>query len=416
MNNAKEFKGTCQAGTVIGGVQYYTNKVTADGFKPNSTYYYQVQINGQWQDVHEYKTGDPHNFSFMYVGDPQIGASKGQVPSDGSEKQSGDIAARNDAFNWNKTMNSALAQHPEINFLVSPGDQINEPAGDGDASKLQQQEAEYAGYLSATAFRNLPQAVAIGNHDCLTPGWQNHFNAPNMFTEEANPTAAGHGYYYTYGSALFIVINANNYNAADHKALVEKAVKANPNAKWRIVVMHQDIYGSGLDHSDSDGIILRNQLTPIFDANDIDVVLQGHDHTYARTYQLTSKPGQYDSFDEFKVAGQHGQNHNILDERLKADKAFKDYYESQNRCYTIADMKQGTLVNPDGVFYMTSNSATGSKFYNLIERKQDYVAARSQTWRPTYSVINITDEKFTINTYDAETGTPIDQSYSIIKK
>ena len=46
--------------------------------------------------------------------------------------------------------------------------------------------------------------------------------------------------------------------------------------------MHQDIYGSGLDHSDSDGIILRNQLTPIFDANDIDVVLQGHDHTYAR--------------------------------------------------------------------------------------------------------------------------------------
>ena len=40
-------------------------------------------------------------------------------------------------------------------------------------------------------------------------------------------------------------------------------------------------------------------------------------------------------------------------------------------------MKQGTLVNPEGVFYMTSNSATGSKFYNLIEQQQDYVAARS---------------------------------------
>lgn len=136
MKNAKEFKGTCQAGTVIGGVQYYTNKVTADGFQPNTTYYYQVQINGQWQDVHEYKTGDPHNFSFMYVGDPQIGASKGQVPSDGSSKQTEDTAARNDAFNWNKTMNNALAQHPEIDFLVSPGDQINEPAGDGNAEKF----------------------------------------------------------------------------------------------------------------------------------------------------------------------------------------------------------------------------------------------------------------------------------------
>ena len=38
--------------------------------------------------------------------------------------------------------------------------------------------------------------------------------------------------------------------------------------------MHQDIYGSGLDHSDSDGILLRTQLTPIYDANKIDVVLQ----------------------------------------------------------------------------------------------------------------------------------------------
>ena len=120
-------------------------------------------------------------------------------------------------------------------------------------------------------------------------------------------------------------------------------------------------------------------------------------------------------FAEYKVA-QHGQDHKVLDNKLKSDSAFKEYYTSQNRCYTIADMKQGTLVNPEGVFYMTSNSATGSKFYNLIEQQQDYVAARSQTWRPTYSVINITDDKFTINTYDAQTGTPIDEAYSIIKR
>ena len=43
---------------------------------------------------------------------------------------------------------------------------------------------------------------------------------------------------------------------------------------------------SGLDHSDTDGMILRTQLTPVFDANDIDVVLQGHDHTYSRSKLL----------------------------------------------------------------------------------------------------------------------------------
>ena len=414
MKNAKEFKGTCTEGTVINGVQYYSNKVTADGFEPNTTYYYQVKLNGKWQQAHEYKTGDPHNFSFMYVGDPQIGASKGQVPNESAVEQSEDVAARNDAYNWNKTLNSALAQHPEINFLVSPGDQINEPAGN-NAEKHLLQEYEYSGYLSATAFRNLPQAVAIGNHDCLTTSYQNHFNVPNPFTAETNSTVAGHGYYYTYGSALFIVINANNYNAADHKALVEKAVKENPNAKWRIVVMHQDIYGSGLDHSDSDGIILRNQLTPIFDANDIDVVLQGHDHTYARTYQLTSDGQAHDEFLEYKQ-DQGGFNHDNFDERFEKDGVFRAYYKSQNLCYNIADKSQGTVVNPEGVFYLTSNSATGSKFYNLIPEQQDYVAARSQNWRQSNSVINNTKDSYTDNTYQLETGEAIDSSYTIIKK
>ena len=90
-------------------------------------------------------------------------------------------------------------------------------------------------------------------------------------------------------------------------------------------------------------------------------------------------------------------------------------YTSQNLCYTIADMKQGVLHNPQGVFYMSSNSATGSKFYELIPQQQDYIAARSQTWRPTYSVIRVTDTSFTINTYDVESGAPIDDAYSIVK-
>lgn len=108
------------------------------------------------------------------------------------------------------------------------------------------------------------------------------------------------------------MINANNYNAADHEALIKKAIKAHPDTKWRIVVMHQDIYGSGKDHSDSDGILLRTQLTPIYDANKIDVVLQGHDHTYARTYQISGDGKQHADFSEYKVAGQQGQHHNLI--------------------------------------------------------------------------------------------------------
>ena len=77
---------------------------------------------------------------------------------------------------------------------------------------------------------------------------------------------------------------------------MRKAIKENPNVKWKVVMFHQDIYGSGYDHSDSDGMVLRTQLTPLMDKYDIDVVLQGHDHTYSRTYQLQSDGQAHDKF------------------------------------------------------------------------------------------------------------------------
>ena len=65
----------------------------------------------------------------------------------------------------------------------------------------------------------------------------------------------GTDYYYTYGNTLFIVLDTNNYNCATHENVMRKAIKENPNAKWKVVMFHQDIYGSGYDHSDSDGMV-----------------------------------------------------------------------------------------------------------------------------------------------------------------
>ena len=56
--------------------------------------------------------------------------------------------------------------------------------------------------------------------------------------------------------------------------------------KWRIVTLHQDIYGSA-EHSNEPEITnLRYQLTPIFEQNNIDAVLTGHDHAYSRSKML----------------------------------------------------------------------------------------------------------------------------------
>lgn len=64
---------------------------------------------------------------------------------------------------------------------------------------------------------------------------------------------------------------------------MEKAIYCAPNAKWKVVAFHHDIYGSGQPHSDFDGANLRTIFAPLMDKYDIDVCLTGHDHSYART-------------------------------------------------------------------------------------------------------------------------------------
>ena len=83
--------------------------------------------------------------------------------------------------------------------------------------------------------------------------------------------------------------------------LIESTVAANTDCKWKIVTLHQDIYGSA-EHSNEPEITnLRYSLVPVFEQNEIDLVLAGHDHAYSRTKML--KGGQFKmeySDDEFE--------------------------------------------------------------------------------------------------------------------
>lgn len=378
------------------GSQYYSNKVTVTDLKENTSYYYQVFQNGKWQDVKDYDTKSFSSFSFLYVGDPQIGASKNQVDSENTTltEKSENYAARNDGYNWNEVLKNAVKNNPDVSFMVSAGDQVNTATS----------EEEYAAYLGATTLSSLPVATTIGNHDSTSLQYSYHYNNPNTLENSGEEytkgkTQAGTDYYYRYGNMLCIVLDTNNYNCATHENVIKKAISENEDATWKVVMFHQDIYGSGLDHSDSDGMILRTQLTPIMDKYDIDVVLQGHDHTYSRTYQLTGDGNAHTSYDT---------------SNYRAD---QDYL-TQNNCYSIvSDTVEGTVVNPEGTVYLEANSATGSKFYNLIATQQDYVAERSQTWTPTYSVIDVTDNTFSVKVYDSTTNKQVagSSSYTIVK-
>ena len=409
---------------LTGGVSYVSNKVTVTGLKPGTKYYYTVEKNGIQSEVRSYTLSDTADTKILVVGDPQIGASKGQVQ--GTEQLVADdgvanTAARNDSYNWDRTLTIAASMNKDLDFIISAGDQINKTG--------KPKEEEYAGFLNANELQYLPLASTIGNHDSLNEDYGDHFNTPNQ--TGYGETKAGGDYYYSYGDGLFIVLNTNNYNVAEHEKTLQKAIASDPDAQWRIVTIHQDIYGSGLDHSDTDGMILRTQLTPLFDQYNVDVVLQGHDHTYSRSkllygdaqthdnykFQLMPDGSDYDWAHAFDVTTQAQITLEPEESDQSGQKALENF-QNDNKCYTIENTQGDTVTNPKGTLYMTANSASGSKYYELISAQQDYIAKRSQNWLPSYSVIDMTKDHFAITTYQITEDNqvvPIDDTFTINK-
>ncbi|MCD8120312.1 MAG: metallophosphoesterase family protein, partial [Lachnospiraceae bacterium] len=316
--------------------------------------------NTVWSEVYDYETASFTDFSIVLTGDPQIGASSGDED---------DQVAR-DTYNWNKTLETAISICPDAAFLLSAGDQIDTSTTSEEGQLAR--ESEYAGYLFPSVLRSLPVAATVGNHDMNGADYTYHFNNPNS-EENLGATAAGGDYYFSYDGVLFISLNSNNRNQEEHRALMEEAVAAYPDATWRVVVFHSDIYGSGEPHADTDASSNRIIFAPLMDEFDIDVCFTGHDHTYSRTYQV--------------------YNGTVIDYDTTED---------------------GYVVDPDGTMYITTGSGSGSKYYNLLSYTPYYIAERTNDFLPSFSIVDFTETSLTISTYDYD-GNAYADSFTIYK-
>lgn len=369
LSDAQEFKGTATEINRSNQKNTYkaSNKVTVEGlFEENTTYYYSYTDdvkNPNWSEVQSYTTKKTTNFQTILVGDPQIGASgsQGQGTAD-------DINIAVDTFNWNKTLEQAKITAPNASFILSAGDQIDYAGTDSSDGK-NVRESEYAGFTYPALLRMLPLATTIGNHESKGTDYKYHYNNPNS-EDGLGSTNSGSDYYFSYGNVLFISLNSNNRNTVEHRELLKKAVESNPDAKWKVVMFHHDIYGSGQPHSDTDGANLRALFAPLMDEFSIDMCLTGHDHSYARSY-------------------------------LMADGTAIQYDDS-------------VAINPEGTLYIAAGSASGSKFYKLATTKQYYIAERSNTQIPTFSTIDFSDESIVIKTYDYN-GNKYADDYTLYK-
>lgn len=379
MQQAQIFTGTASdisAANWQGKAYAASNKVNiTDYFEENTSYHYQYTDNYQaesatseetvWSDEYDYTTRGTDTFSVILTGDPQIGAS-----GSSSDYSINDASVARDTYNWNLTMQQALKTDSDAAFLLSAGDQINQ-SGATKAQDLKTRESEYAGYLYPSVFRSLPIAATIGNHDTAGSDYTAHCNNPNA-SDNLGATAAGSDFYFSYGDVLFISLNTNNRNQSEHRQLLQKAIASHTDAKWKVVIFHSDIYGSGQPHADTDAATNRVIFAPLMDEFDIDVCLTGHDHTYSRSYMV--------------------EDGNVID----------------------YDISSGSVTNPEGTLYITTGSGSGSKYYNLLNYTPYYIAEKTNACLPSFSTIDFSSGALTIKTYDY-TGAKYADDFTILK-
>lgn len=352
---------------------FISNKVTVQNLKPNTKYFYSYKCDGKWSKPLEYKTKNFNDYSFLFVADPQIGASS-------KEMNSYEEGIKKDSYNWNQVIKKSLNKSGDLSFIISGGDETNTKEDVNDVLQTYISNLEYSGFLSPVYLRSIPITSAIGNHDKDNTNFYNHFNMPNL--TNLGKDVAGSDYYFTYGNTLYLFINTNNLNICEHEKFVEDVVAKNKDIKWKIAVFHHDIYGGGRHKDDEDIKILRENLPCILENNKIDLALCGHDHIYSRTYPIKD-------------------NKKIMKSSVRKLKNFEEKVE--------------TIKKNKGVVYITGSSCTGSKFYKQRKIKNKYIKKIYNKDIPTYTIISINSTSISIVTYEVDNDKAIDNKI-IIKK
>ncbi len=343
--NYSEYYGYAQTSSAITEVVY---KVTITDLLAGEAYKYYCVSGDYTSDVYYFETADDGDFDAVFVSDIHI--------SENEEQDS----IKNTAGNFNYMLNQAVAKNDNISLVISAGDNADHGL-----------YSEYVGLFATPYAKSLPLALVNGNHDYKAEVYPVVVNHPNVYNETATvPDKNGGNYWFVKGDTLFLMMNGSWASSADHKRFVDLAVKANPDVKWKVAVLHNDLYGGHLTHREGENKLLRAMYAPIFDEHKVDLVLMGHSHVYSRTHVLKD---------------------NKIVENLTGDSSVTD--------------AQGTI-------YFTNASASRSRSEDLVGSTR--VAFDYQAQKNTYTLMNFTEDSIRINSYVDGAEEPFD-TFEIIK-
>ncbi len=345
LSSAEVFKGYCINAIENG----FVNKVTVTGLKENTTYYYKCTSGSFESKVYSFKTAGGSDFSAMFVTDIHITAI-----DDANENSLSDTSYR-----FNEVYEDALTKNADISLILSAGDQATEGL-----------ESEYKAFTASDLFKSVSIATSMGNHDRKGVAYKVFKNIPNEDTEASIRSYNGNDYWFVKGEALFLVMDSNSGNGAAHADFVKRAVEANPDVKWKVMMFHHDLYSGRIQHRESENKLLRTIWGPIADEFGIDLVLLGHSHYYTVTDVLYK---------------------NVRVEELQEE-----------------------MVDPKGTIYAVSCSLGRPRDDDDMGLNEEWIGAEYLTDTATYFILDFKEDSVTVNSYELGGDTPID-SFTIKK-
>ncbi|RKD90673.1 purple acid phosphatase family protein [Mangrovibacterium diazotrophicum] len=326
------------------------HSVTFDGLEPNSLYAYRVGDGEHWSEWIQFRTASTTNdpFSFLYVGD-----------------------AQNYILElWSRLIRQGFQQAPDARFIIHAGDLVS-------TAHSEQQWEEW--FRAGSFIHSMVPAIPVaGNHEyeplyegqdndqeVLSIQWRPQFalpeNGPTNIDELKETT-----YFTDFQDVRIIALNSNIYHEEQAKWL--KTILSNNPNRWTIITFHHPLYSASQGRDNEEW---RNLMKPIFDEYGVDLVLQGHDHSYARgrvspdEYNLTSGVNKRDQTGSVYVVSVSGGKMYKLREN-----GWENWEADQERAAENTQLVQTITVNKDTIHYR-SLTATGDLYdaFDLVKHK-----------------------------------------------
>ena len=243
---------------------YYQYSVSIGGLKQGTVYSYSVQADGEtipnpFETPLEFSTAGNGPFRFLQFADS----------GEGNAQQ------------------LALSQQimaEKASLVLADGDLAYQLA---TYSSI---DANFYGVYQEMMAR-VPFFASLGNHEYLTD------NASPSLAGRITPTAGvvssdwGRYYSFDWGNAHFVALDSN-------APLVSALAGTGPMLSWldsdlqstrkywRIVFFHHPGYATGEHQDEPPAGQVRQGIVPILEKHGVQLVLNGHEHTYQRTYEL----------------------------------------------------------------------------------------------------------------------------------